>query len=301
MTQPATRCALIAGGTSQRFQDDAANRLVKVKADNNQTVIATYTYGDSNERLILEEGGVRTYYARNGKMEYTESGSSTTPQWSKSYIYLGARLLSTLTPNGAGGEFIQYHHPDRLGTRLVTNAQNTTYFEQQTLPFGTALNESPPTGGVTGSTNKRFTTYDRSAITGLDYALNRHYDPQQGRFTQVDPIGMKSTSLGSPQTMNLYAYRTNDPINHTDPSGLGFISFLKELLNRVVNALIHAAITAAFTFIFTGGNLGAAIAAGAADFLKELGFPTNGFGVKIGGTPQWNPNAVSTKWRHQRP
>jgi RHS repeat protein len=43
--------ALIPGSSnSQRFQYDAANRLVNVKTDNNQTVIASYTYGDSNER-----------------------------------------------------------------------------------------------------------------------------------------------------------------------------------------------------------------------------------------------------------
>jgi RHS repeat-associated protein len=139
--------------------------------------------------------GVRTYYACDGSAEYTETGGSTTPQWSKTYNYLGARLLSTLTPNGSGGQFVQYHHPDRLGTRLVTNAQDTSYFEQQTLPFGTALNESPPAGGTTGQTNRRFTTYDRSLNTGLDYALNRHYDSQQGRFTQVDPIARDSMRL----------------------------------------------------------------------------------------------------------
>jgi hypothetical protein len=61
-------------------------------------------------------------------------------------------------PNGSGGRFVQYHHPDRLGTRVVTNAQDTNYFEQQTLPFGTGLNESPPTGGTTDATNRRFTT-----------------------------------------------------------------------------------------------------------------------------------------------
>ena len=83
----------------------------------------------SNERLVAQEGSLRTYYACEGKAEYVESGGSTTPQWSKTYIYLGARLLSTLTPNGSGGEFIQYHHPDRLGTRLVTNAQDTNSFE----------------------------------------------------------------------------------------------------------------------------------------------------------------------------
>jgi RHS repeat-associated protein len=224
--------ALIPGSSnSQRFQYDAANRLVHVKSDNNQTVIASYTYGDSNERLILEEAGVRTYYACDGSAEYTETGGSTTPQWSKTYIYLGARLLSTLTPNGSG-HFVQYHHPDRLGTRLVTNAQDTNSFEQVTLPFGSALSAES-----TGATNRRFTTYDRSLNTGLDYALNRHYDPQQGRFTQVDPIEMDSVELENPQTLNLYAYCTNDPINHTDPSGLGFFSFLKKVL-RIVNAVL---------------------------------------------------------------
>jgi RHS repeat-associated protein len=224
--------ALAAGGGSQRFQYDAANRLVKVKADDNVTVLASYTYGDSNERLILEEAGVRTYYACDGIVEYTESGSSITPQWSKSYVYFGARLLSTLTPNGSGGAFVQYHHPDRLGTRVVTNAQDTGYFEQVSLPFGTALNAES-----TGATNRRFTTYDRSSTTGLDYALNRHYDSQQGRFTQIDPIGMASTNLANPQTLNLYVYCTNDPVNHVDPSGLGFFSFLKKVFKGILKIL----------------------------------------------------------------
>jgi hypothetical protein len=110
---------------------------VKLKADDNVTVLATYTYGDSNERLIAEEGGLRTYYDCEGGAtiaEYIESGSSTTPAWSKSYVYLGGRLLSTVAPNGSGGEAIQFHHPDRLGTRLVTDPLSGTSFEQVTLP-----------------------------------------------------------------------------------------------------------------------------------------------------------------------
>jgi len=200
---------------------------VNVKSDNNQTIIASYTYGSSNERLILEEAGVRTYYACDGSAEYTETEGSTTPQWSKTYIYLGARLLSTLTPNGPSSHFVQYHHPDRLGTRLVTNAQDTSSFEQVTLPFGTALSAES-----TGATNRRFTTYDRSLNTGLDYALNRHYDAQQGRFTQVDPIGMAGSTFGDPQSFNLYAYCTNDPVNYIDPTGL----FFKKLFSAIGNA-----------------------------------------------------------------
>ncbi len=233
--------ALAASGGSQRFQYDAANRLVKVKADDNVTVLATYTYGSTNERLVAEEGGTRTYYAAAADMvlsEYTESGGSTVPAWSKSYVYFGTRLLSTMTPNGSGGEFVQYHHPDRLGTRLVSNGQDTTHFEQVGLPFGTAL-----TAESSGATNRRFTSYERSGVTGLDYAINRHYDSLQGRFTQVDPIGMRSVDLNDPQTLNLYAYCTNDPINHTDPDGLGFFSWLKKLfkgIGKVLSAIGNA-------------------------------------------------------------
>jgi RHS repeat-associated protein len=155
-------------------------------------------------------------------------------------------LLSTLTPNGSGGESVEFHHPDRLGTRLVTNPTTGTSFEQVNLAFGTAL-----AAESTGSTNRRFTTYDRSATTGLDYAVNRHYDSAQGRFTQVDPIGMQSASLSSPQTLNLYAYCMNDPVNHTDSTGLGFLSFLKKLFNFIKSVIkwIIVALTVAVAVV----------------------------------------------------
>src|SRR4030095_9756612 len=131
--------------------------------------------------------------------------------------------LSTFEPDGSGGETLLYHHPDRLGTRLVTNPASGTYFEQVALAFGTALD-----GESTGWTKRRFTSYDRSSVTGLDYALNRHYDRLQGRFTQVDTIGMDAVSLDSPQSLNLYGYCGNDPVNNSDPSGLLF-GWLKRL------------------------------------------------------------------------
>lgn len=166
--------------------------------------------------------------------EYEETTSApTTPRWVKSYVYFGGRLLATIAPNGQS-ERVEYHHSYRLGTRLVTNNQDTTSFEQVSLPFGTALDAES-----SGASKRRFTSYDRSTVTGLDYAVNRHYDPLQGRFTQVDPIGMRSTSLANPQTLNLYAYCANDPINHSDPSGLGFFSFLGKIFGAIGKAL-HA-------------------------------------------------------------
>jgi RHS repeat-associated protein len=119
---------------------------------------------------------------------------------------------------------------------------NGTYYvgftEQAHLPFGGALNaESSRT-----NFSKRFTSYERSAATGLDYAQNRTYDSKQGRFTQVDPAGMGATSFANPQSLNLYAYCANDPINNTDPSGLGFFSFLKKIWKFIAVAVVVAVI-----------------------------------------------------------
>jgi len=134
--------------------------------------------------------------------------------WSKTYIYAGSRLLSTITKSGSS-ELTEYHHPDRLGTKLVTDTTANTAKSQSTLPFGTEI-----TAETQATTNQKFTTYDRSGATGLDYAVNRTYNSGQSRFTQVDPIGMGDTSLSNPQSMNLFAYTRSNPIDFTDPSGL---------------------------------------------------------------------------------
>ena len=161
------------GGVVQRFQYDAANRLVKV-TDDNKAQLQAFTYGASNQRFMAQHGAAnsdtRTYYAwSNGvtMAEYIETPAQpNTPQWAQSNIYLGGRLLATIAPNG-GSEAVTYHHPDRLRTRLTTNAGTMSVQEQNALPYGSALD-----GESTGATARRFTTYERSAATGLDYAVN---------------------------------------------------------------------------------------------------------------------------------
>lgn len=211
--------ALVAANVWQRYEYDAANRLVTVKSDAG-AILVRYTYGDGNNRLVASEGSSRTYYAwcDGGVIaEYTETDSTSTqtyPEWSKSYIYLGARLLATQRPSGTS-EYVEYYHPDNSGPRLITNSADDGIQEQINLPFGTALyGES-----VGDGTNRRFTSYDRAASTGLDYAINRFYDSRQGRFTQVDPAGFKASDKNNPQSLNLYSYVQNDPVNKSDPDG----------------------------------------------------------------------------------
>ncbi len=250
-----TRSLAEDGVTWLNYEYDAANRVRVIKRDDGSGIQA-FVYGSTNARLIDYDAGVglNKFYAGNGLVEYTEYGQNI-PTWTKSYTYLGDSQLSTITPNGSGGESIEYNHPDRLGTRLITNQATGAVTEQAHLPFGKALNaESTIT-----TNNKRFTSYDRSAATGLDYAVNRTYDSKQGRFTQVDPIGMGSVSLAAPQTLNLYAYCANDPINHTDPSGLGFFSFLKKLFKWII--AIIAVIVAILTIVAAPATLAAILGA----------------------------------------
>jgi RHS repeat-associated protein len=49
--------------------------------------------------------------------------------------------------------------------------------------------------------------------TGLAYKRNRYYDPQSGKFTQEDPIGLAGG-------MNEYGYANGDPVDGRDPFGL---------------------------------------------------------------------------------
>ena len=181
------------------------------------TDLEIYTYGTARDRLIKDTGGSRNYYARGGESviaEYSETGSSTVPSWMKSYVFVGSRLLSTITKSGSN-ELTEYKHPDRRGTKLTTDTILNTAKEQATLPFGAEI-----TAETTATSNRAFTSYDRSDTTGLDYAVNRTYNSGQSRFTQVDPIGMSSATLGNPQSLNLFAYVGNNPVDFVDPSGL---------------------------------------------------------------------------------
>lgn len=241
-----TRALSADGQTWLRYEYDSANRLSVVKADDGITYLQGFQYSPSGGRLMNYD------YIANEFILYANLGGTTlaeyreytqgVPTWTKSYTYLGDSMLSTIS-NVNGSESVEYNHPDRLGTRVITNQQTATSYEQTTLPFGTALNNE----STITNNKKRFTSYDRSERTGLDYAVNRSYDSKQGRFTQVDPIKMGASSLSSPQTLNLYTYCGNDPINHTDSDGLFFGSLFR-WIGKILKAVMIA-VAVAITII----------------------------------------------------
>jgi RHS repeat-associated protein len=109
-----------------------------------------------------------------------------------------------LEPSGT-----KYFHQDTLSNRLVTSSTGTTLEQLGHFPYGESWYNS------TGD-KLLFTSYERDAESGNDYAMARYYVNRLGRFSSLGPL---SGDTGDPQSLNRYAYTLNDPAGLSDPSG----------------------------------------------------------------------------------
>jgi RHS repeat-associated protein len=66
----------------------------------------------------------------------------------------------------------------------------------------------------------RYTGKERDPESGLDNFGARYDSSAMGRFTSPDPIFMELHRLADPQSLNLYSYVRNNPLNLTDPTGM---------------------------------------------------------------------------------
>src|SRR5215471_853997 len=174
------------------YQYDCEGRIAKVDPETSSE--ADYFYDLNNWRVKKVTGA---------------GGSSPVTTY---YVWDVGRVLaeySTAAPTGNG---VRYYHPDRLSSRMITDATGNVIGTEDVLPFG----EDAGTGS--GVTEKhRFTTYERGAESGTDYGINRQYSISAGRFNQPDLI---NGSIGNPQSLNRYQYAIADPLNLSDPLGL---------------------------------------------------------------------------------
>lgn len=227
-----------ADGTDYGYQYDAAGRLALVK--NMQSgALTKYVYGACNRRratlaiapgpgsnpdpanptsLTSNLGTIESaiFYVWDGNTviaTYDDTGPTIgkTLVWKESSVFLGTRLLSRRENADAAGSSTWYEHPGLTGTRYVTGPVGGG--DHEPFPFGSTMVRD-------GGASRPFTTYAHDRRTGLDYAVNRFYHPQLGRFLQPDPLGAASFQTLNPQSLNLYSYCGNDPVNRTDPLGL---------------------------------------------------------------------------------
>jgi RHS repeat-associated protein len=188
---------------SHTYIYDAENRLVSV--DSGAT--AQYSYDHKNQRVKKTSGGTTVRYVWQDSHVIAEyNGASNTLL--AEYIYSGDRMVAKVE-SGATTFFLS----DPLGVRLLLDSVGNVVGKQGRLPFGEDF-------GETGTQEKHhFTTYERDIETGKDYAVNRIYSPNIGRFIQRDPYRGGCDS-NNPQKLSRYSYVENDPINRVDPLGL---------------------------------------------------------------------------------
>ncbi len=161
--------------------------------DNKRVYTADWTY-DYNTSLTTVSNEVVYFFGVTGQRmaAYTLVAYASPPTVSMTRsndrVYFGGKLIR--------GDSGQWADPDRLGSV-------GTYF-----PYGENRNGG---GGM-------FATYTRDG-SGLDYADQRFYWSNLGRFTSPDPYRANSAIPDSAQ-WNRYAYVGSDPVTYIDPRGL---------------------------------------------------------------------------------
>ncbi len=190
------------------YQYDAENRQVSMTTGG---TTANYSYDGNGLRVKKQTGtsGPYTVYIFSGTKvvaEYDNGAAPTAP--TREYIYSGSVLVAKIE-----GSATNYFHQDHLSNRVVTDSTGTVAEQKGHYPFGESWYE-----GATPNKLK-FTSYEREAESGNDYAIFRTYVNRLGRFKRPDPI---AGALADPQSLNRYAYVRNDPANLVDPLGLYF-------------------------------------------------------------------------------
>ena len=196
----------------------------------NQTQIGGFAFGyDGENRLTSSTISSATSgygYDGEGRRVTKQSGGATTV-----FVYDAAGSLAqesvSGTPPPASPCTTCYLMADTLGsTRLMVGTSENVLEKHDYLPFGEEL-----PSGVDGrdtswggpDPRQKFTSKERDAESGLDYFGARYFSGAQARFTSPDwsatPQPVPYADLRDPQTLNLYGYVRNHPLNLADPDG----------------------------------------------------------------------------------
>ena len=171
------------------------------------------------------------------------------------YVYTEDRnyepLAQITTYNGSDkAREILYYHNDQIGIpREMTDEEGNIVWSGDYSGWGKLTQEERLKSDVYQPIRLQNQHYDEE--TGLHYNFFRYYDPDIGRFTQQDPIGLEGGS-------NFYQFSTNIQ-NMMDPWGLNAVDIAKGALSMIaIDTMTPDPTDAAFPKWIAYGVLGAA-------------------------------------------
>jgi RHS repeat-associated protein len=188
---------------------------------------ASYLF-DAEGRMTSAAGTAYVYdgagqrVSKPGKLYWRGTGSDPLAETSATdtnptrYIFFGGKRIARIDP---GATTPKYYVSDNLGsTADVTDYLGNVLSESEFYPYGGEQQV------VANDTNDyKFTGKERDAESGNDYFGARYYASTLGRFLSPDwdakPTAVPYATFGDPQTLNLYAYVENAPLNRVDADG----------------------------------------------------------------------------------
>ncbi|NCE97679.1 RHS repeat-associated core domain-containing protein [Emergencia sp. 1XD21-10] len=210
------------GNAVKDFSYDADNRLDTVTYTENGAEVFRQEnlYNGQGQRIAKYEqvqgkDSEETHYAYGcGSVVFTDGSVGK-----KSLNLLGdaGNIIAAERDAETGKDYYFYNKDIRASTTSIldssgncANSYECSDFGETTV-HGDLYNEICYTGGI----------YDAS--TGLYYLNARYYDPADKRFLTEDTY---RGSENDPNTLHLYAYCANNPVNYVDPSGHFGIFFI---------------------------------------------------------------------------
>ncbi len=168
----------------------------------------TYYY-DSQDRLIKTSDGLEFFYDMTGLSSFKYNAST--------YFYRKDMMGNIIAILDSSGEIVVEYSYDAWGNHTI-KAYNKTIANAN--PF-------------------RYRSYFYDTDTGLYYLKTRYYDPEVGRFLNMDAVDYADPlTLGG---LNLYSYCNNNPVIYIDPTG----HFILQLVVSVIS-YVGVAIAAIF-------------------------------------------------------
>jgi RHS repeat-associated protein len=193
------------GCGNPNYMYDIANRMVSAKVSGGTE---TYQYGADNKRLskiVLSTTYTQTIYIYGAMGEkLTVIGGGNLPA---NNVYWAGRLIAQGSAFTPGNNYLTFAGADRLGSVSSDGTAGRTFY----LPYGEELS-------ATANDRIKFATYTRDGSTGLDYADQRFFTSQFGRFMSADRF-KRAAKVNSSGSWNKYSYVQNDPVNQTDRHG----------------------------------------------------------------------------------